>query len=201
MFLENVQSPVASSLHVDPYDIEVKRRFLGGDGIHGGDLRQRVAVASTLFVLVAHHRHEEVPNQLPHQRSHGRGPEVLASFLLLTRLQQHAVQHQSVAIDEGLWFVVDAGVVEHQSKVLHQSFNILVTTSRHVAAQAFHVDGSLDVGVVIRQLGARWQAEEDGAEAAASAVSEVTHSIVEFIQLLLERREVFGFLWRNTSLS
>lgn len=68
-----------------------------------------------------------------------------------------------------------------------------------MASDALHVDGFLDGSVVVGQLGARWKTEEDGAEASTPAVSEVSHRIIELIQLLLEGGEVFGFLWRNAA--
>ena len=201
VFLENIQSPVAASVHVHPYDIKVKWWLLRRGWIHSRNLSQRVAVASALFILVAQHWHKQVPDQLSHQQSHSRRPGVLASLLMLACLQQHPVQHQSVPVDQRLRLIVYAGVVEHENKVLNQGVNILETASRHMTSQALHVDGPLDGGVVVRQLGTRWQTEEDGAQTPTSAISEVSHSIIELVQPLLEGREVFGLLWRNTTLS
>ncbi|KAG7244660.1 hypothetical protein INR49_029679 [Caranx melampygus] len=89
VFLKNVQPPVSASVHVHPDDIKIKWRLLGSSWIHSRNLSQRVTVASALFVLVAQHRHKQIPDQLLHQRSDSTGSGVLATLLLLTRLQQH----------------------------------------------------------------------------------------------------------------
>lgn len=161
VLLEDVQPPVTTALHIYPDDVKVERWLFRGSWIHSGNLSQRVAVASTLFVLVAHYRHKQIPDELSHQSSHSGRTRVVPSLLLLSRLQQHSVQHQSVSIDQRLGLVVDAGVVEHEGKVFKQSFDILVPACRHMASNALHVDGFLDCGVVVRQFGTRRQTEED----------------------------------------
>lgn len=181
VLLKNVQSPVAATLHIHPDDIKVERCFFRGGWIHSGYLSQRVTVTSSLFVLVAQHGHKQVPDQLSHQRYHGRRPRVLASLLSLAGFQQHAMQHQSIPIDERLGLIVHARVVEHESKVLNQRLNVLVPATRHMASHTLHINGFLDSSIVVRQLGTRRQAEEDCAQTPSSAVGEVSHGVVELI--------------------
>lgn len=199
VLLKDVQPPVSAALHIPPDNVQVERWSLRGRWVHSGDLGQRVAVAAALLVLVAHHGHVQVPDQLSHQRSHGRRLQVLAPLLPLAGLQQHPVQHQGVPVDQRLGLVVDARVVEHEGKVVNQRLHVLVAAPRHVASHTLHVDGPLDGGVVVRQLSARRQAEEDGAQAPPAAVGEVAHGVIKLVQLLLQRCDVFGLLGRNTA--
>lgn len=69
-------------------------------------------------------------------------------------------------------------------------------------AQALHVDGPLDGGVVVRQLGAGRKAQEDGGDTSPPAVCVVPHSIIQLIEALLQRGQVFiGLLRRRATLS
>ena len=200
VILEHVQPLVARFVHIRPDDLKVQRGPVRVGRISGGDLRQRVAVATALVVLVTEHGHEQAADEVLDEAGHVGHVGVFAPLQVPPRLQEHPVQDQGVLVDERLGLVVRAGVVEHEHQVLHQRVHVLVLVGQHVTLDLLHVHRLLDGHVVVGQLGTRRQAQEDGAETAAALVRVVLHRFVELVQLLLQRGQVLGFLRGDATL-
>lgn len=64
-----------------------------------------------------------------------------------------------------------------------------------------HVYGFLDGHIVVGKLGTGWETEEDGAEATATLVGVVLDRFVEFVEFLLQRRQVLRLFRRDAALS